>query len=69
MLSVLGGVKASIARYEHAFLDVADRRDHSVAEHEAMTRLLEKSPARAAEALEAHWRQGLEIVLAAIAAR
>jgi hypothetical protein len=34
-----------------------------------MTRLLEESPARAAQALEAHWRQGLAVVLAAIAAR
>lgn len=69
LLSLLEGVKASIARYEHAFLDRADRRDHSVADHEAMTRLLEECPARAAEALETHWRQGLAIVLAAIAAR
>lgn len=69
LVALLASVKASIARYEHAFLNVADRRDHSVAEHEAMTRLLEESPARAAEALEAHWRQGLRIVLAGIAAR
>jgi len=68
LLAVLEGVKASIARYEHAFLDVAARRDHSVDEHERITQLLEQSPARAAEAIEAHWRQGLRIVLAAIAA-
>lgn len=69
LLSLLEGVKASIARYEHAFLDVADRRDHSVEEHEHITGLLERSPQRAVEAVEAHWRQGLAIVLAAIAAR
>lgn len=69
LLSVLAGIKASIARYEHAFLDVADRRDHSVAEHDHMTGLLEQDPGLAAGALETHWRQGLAVVLAAIAAR
>ena len=69
LFTLLAGIKGAIARYEHAFLDLADRRDHSVAEHEAMTRLLETEPARAAEAIEAHWRQGLAVVLAAIAAR
>lgn len=68
LLAVLTGVKASIARYEHAFLDVASRRDHSVAEHEQITQLLEQSPVCAAEAIETHWRKGLCIVLAAIAA-
>lgn len=65
---VLDGVKASIARYEHAFLDAADRRDHSVEEHEEIVRLLERDPALAAAAIEAHWREGLAVVLAAIAA-
>jgi DNA-binding GntR family transcriptional regulator len=68
LLIMLEGLKASIARYEHAFLDVTDRRDHSVEEHERIMGLLEESPALAAEALEAHWRQGLEVVLAGIAA-
>jgi DNA-binding GntR family transcriptional regulator len=69
LLKVLDGLKASIARYEHAFLDAADRRDHSVAEHEAIIRLLEKDPALAAAAIETHWRDGLAVVLAAISAR
>lgn len=68
LLALLEGVKASIARYEYAFLDAARRRDHSVEQHERIARLLEQSPALAAEAIEAHWRQGLEVVLAAIAA-
>ena len=66
---VLEGVKASIARYEHAFLGAADRRDHSVADHERIIRLLDQDPARAAEALETHWREGLRVVLAAIPTR
>ena len=66
---VLDGVKASIARYEHAFLDASDRRDHSVEEHEEITRILERDPALAAEAIETHWRDGLAVVLAAIEAR
>ncbi len=66
LLAVLEGVKANIERYEHAFLDASDRRDHSVAEHERITQLLEQRPALAAEAIEMHWREGLDVVLAAI---
>lgn len=69
LMSLLEGVKTSIARYEHTFLDTADRRDHSVEEHEEITRLLERDPALAAGAIEAHWRDGLAVVLAAIPSR
>ena len=41
---VLEGVKASIARYEHAFLDASDRRDHSVEEHERIARNCSNGP-------------------------
>ena len=69
LTAMLAGVKAGIARYEHAFLDDTKRRGNSVDEHEEIVRLLERDPALAAGAIEAHWRRGLGIVLAAIAER
>lgn len=68
LLATLQSVKASIARYEHAFLDVTGRRDQSVAEHDRIIQLLETDPVLAAEAIEDHWRRGLRVVLDAIAA-
>ena len=72
LLAFLEGIKASIARYEYEFMNIADRRDCSVAEHEEIACLLEAAPPRtadAADAVEAQWRRGMDIVLAAIAAR
>ena len=66
LLSLLEGVKASIARYEFAYVDACGASDESPGEHEEIARMLEESPASAAQALEAHWRRGLEVVLAAI---
>jgi DNA-binding GntR family transcriptional regulator len=66
LMTVLEGVKASIARYEHAYLDASGPCDQSVAEHEHIVDMLEKSPALGAEAVEAHWRRGLKIILDAI---
>lgn len=66
LLAVLEGMKASIARYEHAYMDASGPCEQSLEEHENMAALLEESPARAAEAIEAHWRRGLEVVLSAI---
>lgn len=66
LISLLESVKAPIARYEHAYLDAAGPCDQSVEEHEHITDMLEKSPALGAEAVEAHWRRGLKIILAAI---
>lgn len=66
LAAVLEGIKASIARYEHAYMIASGPRDQSPDEHERIVKLLERSPAQAAEALEAHWRRGLEVVLAAI---
>ena len=66
LIAVLEGIKASIARYEHAYVDASGPCDESVQEHEHIANMLEKSPALGAEAIEAHWRRGLNIVLAAI---
>jgi DNA-binding GntR family transcriptional regulator len=66
LAALLEGVKASIARYEYAFMACAGPCDRSVEEHEQIVKLLEESPALAAQAVEAHWRRGLEVVLAAI---
>ncbi len=66
LIAVLEGVKASIARYEHAYVDASGPCDDSLEEHEQIAKLLEESPALAAQAVEAHWRRGLDVVLAAI---
>lgn len=66
LIAVLEGIKASIARYEHAYLDASGPCDQSVEEHEHIVKMIEKSPALGAEAVEAHWRRGLKIILAAI---
>lgn len=66
LMAVLEGVKASIARYEHAYVDASGPCEDSLAEHEHIAKLLERSPALAAAAIEAHWRRGLDVVLAAI---
>ena len=66
LMAVLEGVKASIARYEHAYLDACGLGGQSVEEHEHIAKMLEEDPARAAEAIEAHWRRGLEVILTSI---
>jgi DNA-binding GntR family transcriptional regulator len=66
LLTILEGTKASIARYEHAYVDATRTRDDSLAEHEQIAALLETNPALAAQAIEDHWRRGLNVVLAAI---
>jgi DNA-binding GntR family transcriptional regulator len=66
LAAVLGGLKASIARYEHAYMGASGPCDQSLEEHEHIAKLLEESPALAAQAIEAHWRRGLEVVLTAI---
>jgi DNA-binding GntR family transcriptional regulator len=68
LLAMLDSVKASISRYEHAYLDVHEFCGRSIAEHEHVTTMLEQSLALGAEAIETHWRQGLETILNAIAA-
>jgi DNA-binding GntR family transcriptional regulator len=66
LMAVLEGVKASIARYEHAYLDACGLGGQSVDEHDHIVKMLEESPAHAAQAIEAHWRRGLEVILTAI---
>lgn len=66
LAAILEGIKASITRYEHAYMEESGPRDQSVDEHEHIVDLLEQDPALAADALEAHWRRGLEVVLKAI---
>ena len=66
LVTLLEGIKASIARYEHAYMDAASPCDQSVDEHEQIAQMLEHRPALAAEAIEAHWRRGLEVTLSAI---
>ncbi len=66
LIALLEGVKASIARYEHAYVDASGPCTDSLEEHEQIADLLEESPALAAEAIEDHWRRGLDVVLTAI---
>jgi DNA-binding GntR family transcriptional regulator len=66
LLAILEGIKASIARYEHAYVDAIGPSDDSLREHEQIAAMLESSPALAAQAIEDHWRRGLNVVLAAI---
>jgi DNA-binding GntR family transcriptional regulator len=66
LMAVLEGVKASIARYEHAYMGESGPCEQSLEEHEQIAKLLEEDPALAAQAVEAHWRRGLEVILAAI---
>lgn len=66
LMTLLEGVKGAIERYEHAYMDIAGPCDQSVAEHERIVQLLEQDPVLAGEAIEAHWRRGLEVTLAAI---
>lgn len=66
LAAVLEGIKASLARYEHAYMDRAGPCEQSLEEHERIAQMLEESPALAAQAIEAHWRRGLEVTLAAI---
>jgi DNA-binding GntR family transcriptional regulator len=66
LLALLEGVKASLARYEHAYMDASGPRDTSIEEHERIAKLLEEDPPMAAEAIEAHWRRGLQVILVAI---
>lgn len=66
LTAVLEGLKASIARYEHAYMDASGLCEDSTAEHEQIAKLLEQCPAKAAQAIEAHWRRGLDVILAAI---
>lgn len=66
LMAVLESVKASIARYEHAYLDASGPCDQSLGEHEHIVDLLETNPALAAQAVEVHWRRGLEVILDSI---
>ena len=66
LTAVLEGLKASIARYEHAYMDASGPCEQSLEEHEHIAKLLEESPALAAQAVEAHWRRGLDVILTAI---
>ncbi|MCL6697652.1 GntR family transcriptional regulator [Sphingomonas sp. NSE70-1] len=66
LAAMLEGAKASIARYEHAYMDAAGPCDQSIEEHEHIASLLDESPALAADAIEAHWRRGLAVILVAI---
>lgn len=66
LIALLEGVKASLARYEHAYMDASGPCGQSIKEHEQIARLLEEKPALAADAIEAHWRRGLEVILVAI---
>ena len=66
LIALLEGVKASLARYEHAYMDATGPRGTSIEEHERIATLLEESPSLAAEAIEAHWRRGLAVILVAI---
>ena len=66
LAALLEGVKASIARYEHAYMDAPKPCGQSLDEHENIVRMLEESPALAAQAIEDHWRRGLDVILAAI---
>jgi DNA-binding GntR family transcriptional regulator len=66
LIAILEGIKASIARYEHAYVDATGPCDDSLQEHEQIVAMLETNPALAAQAIEDHWRRGLKVVLAAI---
>jgi len=66
LTALLEGVKASLARYEHAYMDVSGPCDQSVVEHEQIVQMLEENPALAAQAIEAHWRRGFAVTLLAI---
>ena len=66
LAAVLEGIKAPLARYEHAYMDTAGPCQQSLEEHEQIAKMLEESPALAAQAIEAHWRRGLEVILTAI---
>ena len=66
LIALLEGVKASLARYEHAYMDATGPRGTSIEEHERIAILLEEQPSLAAEAIEAHWRRGLAVILVAI---
>jgi DNA-binding GntR family transcriptional regulator len=66
LIALLEGVKASLARYENAYMDASGPRDTSIEEHERIATMLEESPSLAAEAIEAHWRRGLAVILVAI---
>lgn len=66
LMDVLESVKASIARYEYAYLDASGPCDQSLGEHEHIVDMLETNPALAAQAVEVHWRRGLEVILDSI---
>ena len=56
----------ALAIYEHAYMDASGPRDTSIEEHERIANLLDEDLPMAAEAIEAHWRRGLQVILVAI---
>jgi DNA-binding GntR family transcriptional regulator len=63
LVSVIAGMKQSSLRYEYAYQRVSQLRAISIPEHEQIAELMTTDPARAGEAIEAHWLRGMAAVL------
>ena len=63
LAAMIESVKQTILRYEYDYLQSSALRDHSIAEHEHITALLERSPAAAGKEIERHWLAGMQQVL------
>ena len=63
LISLIEDVKQTALRYEYEYQRVSELRDRSVPEHAEIANLLTKDPAAAGQAIEAHWRRGMEEVL------
>lgn len=63
LVRLIDSQKQTILRYEYAYLNSVVLRDHSIAEHDQIIALFERSPMQAAMELEQHWLRGMQQTL------